>query len=105
MKPIWTYWMWSKGTHDVTIAFALDWQKRYLTTGYLTLTDGDKYAHVYISTVCIYSGGDVVLCGVRDISDDFHLGVTEFIVGASSVTIKLRTKGGAHRAEGIIYEL
>ena len=105
MTPIWTYWMWTTGTHDVTLDFALDWRQTYLITGFLTLTEGDEYAHVYISTVCSYSGGDVVLCGVRDIGGDFDLSATEFIGGASRVTIKLKTRGGAHRAEGVIYQL
>ena len=59
MIPITTYWMWTTGTFEVTLDIALDWRKSYLVTGYLTLTDGDDYAHVYISTVCSYSGGDV----------------------------------------------
>jgi hypothetical protein len=105
MSPVYTYWMWNIGNIDGTLTINLDWRKSYLITGFLTLTDGDDYAHVYISTVCTYSGGDVVLCGVRDIGDDFGLSVTEFISSALSVTIKLRTKGGKHRAEGAIYEL
>jgi hypothetical protein len=105
MRPVLTYWMWNTGTIDGTLNIGLDWRKSYLITGHLTLTDGDDYAHVYISTVCTYNGGDVVLCGVRDIGDDFGLGVTEFVSSASSVTIKLRTKGGKHRAEGVVYEL
>jgi hypothetical protein len=105
MTPNLTYWMWTTGTYEVALDIALDWRKSYLVTGYLTLTDGDDYAHVYISTVCSYSGGDVVLCGVRDIGGDFDLGVTEFISSASRVTIKLKTTGGRHRAEGAIHEL
>jgi hypothetical protein len=105
MNPISTYWMWTTGTFEVTLDFALDWRKSYLITGYLTLTDGDDYAHIYISTVCTYSGGDQVLCGVRDNGDDFDLSVTEFISSAIRVTVKLRTRGGAHRAEGVVYEL
>lgn len=105
MTPISTYWMWTTGTFEVTLDVGLDWRKSYLITGQLTLTDGDDYAHVYISTVCSYSGGDVVLCGVRDLGDDFGLGVNEFVGSASKVTIKLKTKGGAHRAEGVIYEI
>jgi allophanate hydrolase subunit 1 len=76
-----------------------------LVTGYLTQTDGDDYAHVYISTVCHYSGGDVVHCGIRDLSDDKYLGIVEVISGANRVTIKLKTKGGRHRAEGVVYEI
>ena len=105
MNPVYRYWLWTTGTYEATVSMSLDWRKRYLVTGYLTLTDGDDYAHVYISTVCRYSGGDVVLCGVRDIGvDDFGLNIDEFIDGASSVTVKLKTKGGRHRAEGVVYE-
>jgi hypothetical protein len=99
------YVMWATGTFETTIGFDLDWQKSYLVTGYLTLTEGSDRAHVYISTVCRYSGGQV-LCGVRDVSkDDFDLSATEIISGATSVTMKLRARGGAHRAEGVIFEL
>jgi hypothetical protein len=89
---------------EVTLDLSLDHTKSYLVTGYLTLTDGDDRGHVYISTVCTYNGGDVVLC-VRDLGDDFDLGVTEFISSAESVTVKLKTTGGAHRAEGVVHEL
>lgn len=105
MIPIFTYWMWNTGNIDGTLNINLDWQKSYLITGYLTLTEGDNYAHVYISTVCHYRGGDQILCGVRDAGDDFGLSVTEFVSSASRVTIKLRTRGGRHRVEGVIYEL
>lgn len=105
MTPISTYWMWTTGNFEVSIDFALDWQKSYLITGYLTLVDGDDRGHIYISMVCNYSGGDVVSCGIRDFGDDFDLSVTEFVSFASSVTVKLKTSGGAHRAEGVVYEL
>jgi hypothetical protein len=105
MQPYWWYWMWTTGTFTVTHTIPLDWRRTYLVTGALTQTDGDDYAHVYISMVCSYSGGDVVRCGVRDIPDDVDLNLTEFISGARSVTVKLRTTGGRHRAEGIVYEL
>lgn len=105
MKPISTYWMWTTGTYEVTIDFDLDWRRRYLITGYLTLTDGDDYAHLYTSLICHYSGGDVQLCSLRDDGDDFDLKVTEIVSSTSKVTVKLRTKGGAHRAEGVVYEL
>jgi hypothetical protein len=105
MQPVWTFAAWTTGTYEVSIGFALDWRKSYLFTGYLTQTDGDDYAHIFISTVCSYAGGDVVRCGVRDLTGDVDLGVTEFVYSASSVTVKLRTKGGRHRAEGVVYEL
>lgn len=105
MTPVSTYWMWTTGTYEVSIDFDLDWRKRYLITGYLTLTDGDDYGHVYISMVCRYSGGDQVLCGLRDTEGDFDLSVTEIVSSTSKVTVTLKTEGGAHRAEGVIYEL
>ncbi len=105
MTPITTYWMWTTGTFEVSLDVDLDWQKTYLVTGYLTLVDGDDRGHIYISTVCNYNGSDVVSCGVRDIGDDFDLSVNEIVGSASSVTIKLKTSGGAHRAEGVVYEL
>jgi len=104
VNPRTSYWMWATGTHDVTVTIGLDWKKSYLVTGALTLTDGDDYAHVYISTVCTYTGSQV-LCGVRDVGGDFGVGLNEFISSATKVTIKLRTKGGSHRAEGVVYEL
>ena len=105
MHAHYTYWMWTTGTYEVTVTIPLNWERRYLVTGYLTQTDGDDYAHVYISMVCHYSGGDVVRCGIRDFSDDKYLGIVEVINGARSVTIKLKTKGGRHRAEGVVYEI
>jgi len=105
MTPAWAYWMWTTGNFETSVTMSLDFRKTYLVTGYLTLTEGSERGHVYISTVCTSSGGDVVLCGVRDFGDDFDLGVTEFLTGAVSVTVKLKTRGGAHRAEGAVYEL
>jgi hypothetical protein len=97
--------MWTTGTFAVTSTIPLDWRKTYVVTGALTQTDGDDYAHVYISRVCSYSGGDVVSCGIRDVSGDQSLGLVEWISGARDVTVKLRTTGGQHRAEGVVYEL
>ena len=105
MRPHYTYWLWTTGTYEATFKIPLNWQRRYLVTGYLTQTDGDDYAHVYISTVCYYDGGDVVRCGIRDLEDDKDLGIVEFLNGADSVTVKLKTSGGRHRAEGVVYEL
>src|SRR5262245_10910964 len=105
MTPVSTYWMSTTGTYQVSVDLALDWKQTYLLTWYLTLTSGDDYGHIKIWTLCHYCGGDVVLCGVRDIGDDFNLGVTEFISAAARVTVKLKTTGGKHRAEGVLYQL
>jgi hypothetical protein len=105
MRPHRRYWLWTTGTYTASVTVTLDWERRYLVTGALTQTDGDDYAHIYIATVCTYSGGDVVLCGVRDSEDDRGLNLVEFLSRATSVTIKLRTTGGRHRAEGVVYEI
>jgi hypothetical protein len=105
MQPHWWYHLWTTGTYKVSHTVPLNWTKRYVVTGYLTLTDGDDYAHVYVSVVCHYSGGDVVKCGVLDMSDDKHLGIVKVIDGAKSVTVTLKTKGGRHRAEGLVYQI
>lgn len=105
MRPHYGYRMWTTGTYQVTSTIPLNWQRGYLVTGYLTQTDGDDYAHVYISMVCRYSGGDVVRCGIMDASDDKFLPIVEYITAAESVTVKLKTKGGRHRAEGVVYEI
>ena len=48
-------------------------------------TDGDDYAHLHLGSST--GGGDVVLCGVRDISGDTDLNLYEFLSGAVNVTI------------------
>jgi hypothetical protein len=96
--------IWTTGSFEVTANVDLDWRKTYLITGYLTLTEGAERAHLYIATVCSYLGGQT-LCGLRDLGDDFGLNVNEIVSSATSVTIKFRTQGGAHRAAYIVYEL
>ena len=92
------------GTYKATVTINLDPSKRYYVDGALVQTDGDDYAHVYISTVCI-ARSDTVHCGIRDWTDDKDLNTNEHLSNASRVTIALRTKGGRHRAEGTVYEL
>ena len=98
--------LWTLGTIDVTQDISLDWQKTYLITGYLTLIDQSTHAHVYISNVCGYYGGDQVLCGLRDVDgENMDQNVTEVVSHANRVTIKLRASGGGSRIEVVIYEL
>lgn len=105
MDAYWSYYMWTTGTYVVSYTIPLDWTRRYLVTGALTQTDGGDYSHVYVSQVCNYYGGDVVLCGIRDVPDDLGLGIVEVIDHATNVTIKLRTTGGRHRVEGAVFSL
>jgi hypothetical protein len=101
----WTYWLWTSGTFTASVTLALDPSQNYVVTGYLTQTNGGDYAHVYIAMVCTISG-DQQLCGVRDDGGDGSLNIVEALPsGASSVTINLKTTGGNHRAEGVIWQL
>ncbi len=99
-----TYWVAVTGSSTASITISLNPAKSYLVTGGLILKEGSNHARVYIGTVCT-SSGDVILCGIRDIDGDAGLGVTEILTDTVRVTIKLRTTGGKHRAEGVIYEL
>ena len=102
MFPIVQYYLWTRGRYKIDIEFNLDPNKKYLVTGYLTLTSGRRHAHVYISEECYRSS--VEICEVRT-GDDFHAYVVKVLDKHTSVTISLKTKGGKHRAEGVIYEL
>ncbi len=51
MNPVYWYWEWVIGGSEVTVTMSLDWNRTYLVTGGVTLTDGSDYAHVYISGV------------------------------------------------------
>jgi hypothetical protein len=105
-----SYWMWTSGSTAATLAIGLDPNRVYLLTGSLVGHDGGNYGQVYISMLCTVSG-DEVLCGIRDdpsdstFTDITGLGITEFISGAESVTVKLRSTGGLHRAEGVLYDI
>lgn len=103
MTPVRKFGLWTSGTFTISRTYALNPSKRYLLTGALTQTSGDDYSHIYISEVCRESG-DVTLCGVRDFEEETDLNLTEFISNSSSVTFKLRSTGGRHRAEGVLYE-
>ena len=104
MSPINWYFMWTTGSFSTSLTVNLNPNKTYLVTGGLVQTQGDNYAHAFISEVCT-GGGDVILCGIRDTSGDTDLNLYEFLSGAVNVTITLRTTGGRHRVEGSIYEL
>jgi len=97
--------MWTRGSTAVTVTIPLDYRRRYLITGFLTLKEGDNYAHVYISTLCQRGGSDQILCGVRDLNNDNDLGIVEEVTNATRAIIKLRSTGGFQRAEGAIYDL
>jgi hypothetical protein len=105
MNWSWWYTMWTTGTFTVTLTLPLDWRLNYLVTGGLTQTDSGDYAHLYIAEVCTYNGSDVVLCGLRDLDGETDLNIVEPLSSADRVTIKLRTTGGRHRAEGVVYQV
>lgn len=106
-----SYWMWVTGGTSASITIGLNLSRQYLVTGGLTGKNGGDYAQVYISMVCTIDG-DQQLCGLRDdpppdpTTSIQSLGIIEFLpVNASRVTITLRCSGGAHRAEGVVYDI
>lgn len=117
MQLHWWYHLRTTGTYTASYTIPLDARQRYLVTGALTLTRGDDYAHVYIGTVCRYRSSDYITCGIRDSGEDRELGglvtvpgdhdlnIVEVLESATRVTVKLRTLGGRHRAEGAVYQL
>ena len=107
-----SFWMWTTGGFTTSITVALDRNRRYLVTGGLTGKEGVDYGQVFISTVCTMPSDDQVLCGVRDdpsSTSDTTIksqGLVEFLPStATRVTIKLRSSGGRHRAEGVVYDI
>jgi hypothetical protein len=106
MNAFSTYWVAVTGSATASVTIPLNPDRRYLVTGGLILTEGDDHARVYIAEVCNQVAPDLVTCGVRDIDGDAGLGLVEFLSSkAVSVTIKLKTTGGKHRGEGVVYEL
>ncbi len=107
MRVHWRFAFWQNGTYSQTFTVPLDWRKRYVIIGSTTFKKGDEMAHLYIQTLCNYNGSGPILCGIRDIGvdEDYTLGLNEFISSAIRATVKFKTKGGFHRAEGIVIEL
>lgn len=110
----WAYRMWTRGSASATVTMALDPGRRYLITGGLAGKSGGDYGQVFISTLCIRTSPDQILCGIRDdpadspesnITDSSNIRITEFVQNATRVTVKLRGDGGLHRAEGVIYDI
>jgi hypothetical protein len=106
-----SFWMWTTGTFTASITVSLNRSRRYHVTGGLVGKEGGDYGQVFISTVCTTSG-DQVLCGVRDDPSSTPdkniktLGLNEILPPAADrVTIKLRSTGGRHRAEGVVYDI
>ncbi len=107
-----SFWMWTTGSFTTSTTVALDRNRRYLVTGGIVGKEGGDYGQVFISTVCTMPSNDQVLCGVRDDPSNTPdtniktLGLVEFLPPtATRVTIKLRSSGGRHRAEGVVYDM
>lgn len=106
MNAWYTYWIGITGEATASVTIPLNSDRPYLVTGGLILTEGDDHARVYIAQVCQQAAEDLITCEVRDLDGDAGLGLVEFLDdNAVSVTIKLKTDGGKHRAEGVVYEL
>jgi hypothetical protein len=110
MFPYEWYWMWVTGGTSASVSMGLDPSRTYLVTGALTGKDGGDYAQLYISMLCTIDG-DQQLCGIRDdpppdpVTSIQTLDIGEVLNGASSVTVTFRCSGGAHRAEGVVYDI
>jgi hypothetical protein len=112
MFPYRSFTAWATGNFTTSITVALDRNRRYLVTGGLVGKEGGDHGQVFISTVCTMPSNDQVLCGVRDDPSDSsdtlikNRNLVEFLQPtATRVTIKLRSRGGRHRAEGVIYDI
>lgn len=109
MRAISTYFLWTSGTFTATIRINLNPSRRYLVTGGLTTKKDNDFSQLFIQTVC--TGTSPILCGIRDtdLSEDDRLRrlrLNEFLpAGASSIILALRSRGGKHRGEGVIWEL
>jgi hypothetical protein len=110
MFVYWTYWMWATGNATATVTIPLNPSRVYATSGALSAEKDAGYGQVFISMVCTQSG-DQILCGLRDSPTDSpdtllrNRDIVEVLRSATRVTIKLRSAGGAHRAEGIIWDI
>jgi hypothetical protein len=102
MQAAWTYWLENTGDITGTQEMTLDPTQSYLVEGYLTKKNGGDYAHVYISEVCTQISSDQIGCGEND---EGGAGIVAVLSNAVSVTVGLRTTGGNHRAEGVIWQL
>jgi hypothetical protein len=102
MNWAWTYWIENTGNITGTVKMSLDPAQSYMVEGFLTKTDGGDYGHVYIAEVCTQPSSDQILCGLND---EGSSGIVTVLSGAISVTVGLRTTGGNHRAEGVIWAL
>jgi len=112
MFPHRSFWMWTTGAFTASATVALDRNRRYLVTGGLVGKEGGDHGQVFIATVCTMPSNDQVLCGVRDDPSSTPdsviktLNLVEFLPPtATRVTIKLRSGGGRHRAEGVVYDI
>lgn len=109
------YYTWfrirTQGQISGSVTISLNPLRRYLVTGGLNGTSGSDFAHLYIAVVCTRRSPDQIACGVRDdplqtpevSMERNHL--TEILTNATRVTIKLRSNGGLHRGEGVIYDI
>ena len=100
----WAYTYWIENTGDITgtVTMGLDPTQSYLIEGYLPKNNGGDYAHVYIAEICTQVSPDQIQCGLND---EGSVGIVAVLSSATSVTVGLRTTGGNHRAEGVVWQL
>ncbi len=102
MQWAYTYWIENTGEITGTVTMALNPTQSYLVEGFLSKKNGGDYAHVYIAEVCTQVSADQIDCGLND---EGSAGIATVLSSSTSVTVGLRTTGGNHRAEGIVWQL
>lgn len=106
-----TFWMWTRGNFTTTTTVRLNPNRLYMVTGGLVGTSSGDFSQMYIWGTCRYSGGDQILCGIREGDPDPQDSIENEIfnrtlsLGTFRVTVALRSEGGLHRGEGVIYDI
>lgn len=106
-----TYFLWNRVPLTTTVTARLNPNRRYLITGGLVGTSSDRFAQIYIWGTCRYSGNDQILCGIMEEDPNPQVSIEHMRLnrtlplGTYRVTIALRSEGGLHRGEGVIYDI
>jgi hypothetical protein len=102
MQAVSTYWLENNGNTNGTVTIALNPSQRYMVEGFITKKNGGDYVHIYIAEVCTQVSPDQINCGINN---EGSSGIVVVLSRATRVTVGLRTTGGNHRAEGIVWQL
>lgn len=106
-----TYWIWTRGNFTATATVRLNPNRLYLVTGGLVGTSSGDFSQMYIWGTCQYRSSDQIVCGIREGDPDPQSSIQNEIfnrtlpLGTFRVTLALRSEGGLHRGEGVIYDI